>query len=229
MFRTHRRIVVAIALLAVISAIVAVTASGDAGTSAATATITSTGTGSATLTPDSVVLAFGTDAERTTAEKAISAEAVLMRAVITALRPAGATSISTSSISLSIRYAQGGGPIVGFDAASSVQVSAAVSDAGAIIDAAVAAGATNVSGPWFASGQDQETVYRAALRDAVAEARERAEVIADRAGLTLGRIVSVDSGSNAFTVATPAAASALPIIPPAQQVNASVTVVFAAD
>jgi uncharacterized protein YggE len=63
-----------------------------------------------------------------------------------------------------------------------------------------------------------------------AQARRRAQVLADAAGVQLVRLVSIDPSPNyATTTATPTAATApsTPVLPPTQQVTASATLVFA--
>ncbi|MGZ8795640.1 MAG: SIMPL domain-containing protein, partial [Gaiellaceae bacterium] len=67
-----------------------------------------------------------------------------------------------------------------------------------------------------------------ALRKAIVQARERAEVLAQAAGVRLARIVSIEPsyGSGSATVAS-AGSSTTPVLAPTQQVTASVTLVFA--
>jgi hypothetical protein len=62
-----------------------------------------------------------------------------------------------------------------------------LSDVGDVIDAAVAAGANNVSGPSLAR-DDQDKLYRDALEKAVANAREKAAALARAAGVSLGSV-----------------------------------------
>ena len=76
-------------------------------------------------------------------------------------------------------------------------VSASIKDiarAGAVIDAAVSAGANQVYGPSLSSG-DQTEQYRQALETAVANARTTAQVLAAAANVSLGRVTAiVESG-----------------------------------
>ena len=105
---------------------------------------------------------------------------------------------------------------------------AAAAKVGEVIDDAVAAGATNVNGPSFSSSADTESLFRAALRKAIVQARERAEVLAGAAGVRLVRIVSIDPGYSSGSGTTAStAASSTPVLAPTQQVTASVTLVFA--
>ena len=76
-------------------------------------------------------------------------------------------------MSVNPRYDDNGQAITGYDASNSVSaIVRGLSDVGDVIDAAVAAGANNVSGPSL-SRDDQDKLYRDALEDAVAKARER--------------------------------------------------------
>ena len=223
-----RRFSVALVALAVAAAVVSVSASGGAATDV-TATLTASGGGAVSYTPDGASLTFSTSVQKVTAAGAISADATAMNKLIDAIKQAGATNVSTQGLSLSTRFNNDSTAIVGFQATNSVQGSVAVAKVGSVIDAAVAAGATGINGPSFSTSADQESMYRTALRQAVAQARDRAQVLAEAAGVHLVRIVSINPASNyPTTVATPtAASSSTPVLPPVQQVTASVTLVFA--
>ena len=104
---------------------------------------------------------------------------------------------------------------------------------GAVIDAAVAAGANSVSGPSL-SRDDQDHLYRDAMEDAVAKARLKATTLARAAGRSLGEIRSlseetVGSGPIAYDGAAfaKAAPGSTPIEAGTSEVTASVRVVFA--
>ena len=65
---------------------------------------------------------------------------------------------------------------------------------GAIIDAAVDAGANQVSGPNLVRSS-ATALYRAALRAAIADARGKARTIAAASGLHIRRITDVSRGA----------------------------------
>lgn len=225
---TLRRLWFVFAILAASTAVGSVSASSGA-TPSTSATLTATGSGAVTYTPDNATLGFGASAQKTTAAGSIAADAAAMNAIIDALKKAGARNVATQGVSLSIRYNKDATAIVGFEASNSVQGTVAVADVGSVIDAAVSAGTTNINGPTFSTTADVESLYRTALRKAVVQARERAQVLADAAGVHLVRIVSIDPSSGyATTTATPTAAgpTSTPVLPPTQQVTASVTLVF---
>ena len=221
-------IVLVVAVLVAAIGSVAASGGGTAKSAAASATLTATGSGAASFTADKASLSFGATSQAATAAGAISANAALMKAIIAALERDGVKDLATQTISVSPRTNQNQTDIVGFTAGNSVYGSVGVAKVGEVIDDAVAAGATNVNGPSFSSSADTESLFRAALRKAIVQARERAEVLADAAGVRLVRIVSIDPGyssGSATTVST--ASSSTPVLAPAQQVTASVTLVFA--
>jgi uncharacterized protein len=223
-----RRLGIAVTALAVAAAVASVGASGSVQTTAVSATLTASATGSVTYAPELASLSFGASVQKTTASGAISANATAMTALLDALKKAGVHDVSTDSVSLSVRTNRDGTAIVGFQASNDVRGSVGIDDVGTAIDAAVAAGATTINGPSFSTSHDLESLYRTALRQAIAQARERAQVLADAAGVHLVRIVSIDPSSSSGVTASPTAqAAATPVIAPTQQVSASVTLVFA--
>jgi uncharacterized protein YggE len=153
--------------------------------------------------------------------------------VVEALKHAGVApkDLQTQYVSLNPRYDNQGSEVVGYGASNSV--SAIVRDlaqVGDVIDAAVAAGANNVSGPSL-SRQDQGKLYNDALERAVADAKAKAEVLARAAGVSLGPAQSVaenpqTGGPVPMGLAT-ARTFAAPIEAGTTQIVASVRIVFA--
>ena len=122
-----------------------------------------------------------------------------MTKVIAALKGQGiaAADIRTDVVSLSPRYSQAGDAIVGYTATNSVSATLRNLDkAGAAIDAAVDAGANQISGPNLVRS-DQTALYRAALRAAITNAKGKAQTIARASGLHLRRITDVTESSAA--------------------------------
>ena len=226
-----RRLTVVLAGVAVIAAVATVAASGGSSAAAtAAATLTVTGNDSVSYTPDIATLSFGASSERKTAIAATAANATVTNALLAALQRAGAERVSTDQLGVGPVYSTGGTDIVGFEATNSVQGSTSVDRIGALMDTAVAAGATQIGGPTFSSSKDQSALYRTALRAAIAQARAQAQVLADDAGVTLGPLISINPGSSPPAVTGVAAAApppaSTPVIPPTQTVSASVTLVF---
>lgn len=197
-------------------------------------TVTVSGTGTVSSVPDTATISFGVVTEATTAAQALSTNSAAAERMIAALKAAGveAKDLRTDIVSLSPRYSDRGTEIVGYTASNTV--SATIRDlarAGAVIDVAVGAGANSVQGPSL-ERSDVASLYREALRRAVADARTKAEALATAGGLTLGAVSSMVEGSQApVPLAAPAkdAAGAVPIEPGTQDVTAVVTVVFRAS
>ena len=89
----------------------------------------------------------------------------------------------------------------GFVASNVASAETTLAGAGALIDAAVAAGANTVYGPSL-SRSDADALYDQALEKAVADAKDRAALLAKAAGRELGRVTAiVESGSAAVPFA----------------------------
>jgi uncharacterized protein YggE len=231
-----KRLLLPIASLFALAAVAAVVLTGTA-PAAAEATsggITVQGTASVSAAPDRAQLSVGVESQGATAKAALAANAAEMRRVLAALRSAGATDLKTQSVTLNSRSAEGGA-VQGFTAQNSVSATVReVGRAGAVIDAAVAAGANQVYGPNL-THSNPAALYRQALRAAVAEARLSAQALAAASNLTLGAVTAVVEGGSApmpFALASRAADEAVaqtPIEPGQQEVTASVSVTFAAS
>lgn len=205
---------------------------GSESAAAAQHAIIVTGNGSVQTVPDRARLSFGLTTDAKTASTALHANAAGMTKVIAAIKAQGIASadIRTEFVSLSPRYTQNGDGIVGYTATNSVSVTLRdLGKAGPVIDAAVDAGANQVSGPSLAPS-DESALYRQALRAAIADAKAKARTIAAAAGLHLRRITDVsESGGPVPTPLTGKAgvAPSTPIEPGTQLVQATVTVTFA--
>jgi uncharacterized protein YggE len=204
---------------------------GGAPAAAAQHSIVVSGNGSVATVPDRVQLSFGVSSDAKTASAALHANAGEMTKVIAALKGQGiaAADIQTQFVSLSPRYTPNGEDIVGYTAANSVNATVRKLDrVGGVIDAAVDAGANQVSGPNLARF-DQTALYRRALRVAIANAKGKAQTIARASGLVLRRITDVTESGGPTPVPEAAkvgAAPPTPIEPGTQLVEASVTVTF---
>jgi len=187
------------------------------------------GHGSVVAVPTTAVLSLGVDVRAATAKAALAANARDMRQVIAAVKAAGAREVRTQSVSLSQVLGQNGEPS-GFAASNVVSATVDVDRAGAVIDAAVDAGANQVNGPTM-SVADQGKLYRQALKAAVADARLSAEALAAAAGRSLGRVTSVVESGGATPVPmfekAAVSDSGTPIEAGTQQTTANVTVTFA--
>ena len=195
--------------------------------------ITVAGTGSVRAVPDRAEISFGVVTQGRTASQALSANDTAIQRVVAALRAAGiaAADIQTRSFSISPRYSEDGSDILGYAAENTVAAQLRnLGRAGAVIDAAVTAGANQVFGPSL-SRSDAKDQYRNALRAAVADARAKAQVLASAAGLSLGAVVGVAEQGAAAERPAPAAdqAASAPIEPGTQEIQATVVVTFSAS
>jgi len=190
-------------------------------------TVTASGVGSVQAVPNEAQMSVGVETRAPTAKAAVAANGDALRKVLNALRGAGAREIATQWVSV---YPVTGenGTIDGYSASNSVSAVSDVGDAPGLIDAAVEAGANQVSGPGMSSTNAEE-LYRQALAKAIGEARERAQVLAKAAGRSLGEITSIVEGSAATPLpyAERAALDAsTPIVPGEQETSATVSVTF---
>ena len=162
-------------------------------------TLSVSGTGEATGTPDMATLRFSATTRSATAEEALTGNAQKMAAVRDRLRTLNVESrdMQTSGLSLSPYYEQNENGrydravIAGYEAMNGLTVRLRGTDgAGEVIDAAVQAGANGLDS--FSFGfQDDEALQDEARRDAVRDAREKAELLAKEAGVSLGRVVTL--------------------------------------
>ncbi len=206
----------------------------SAGDQPAARSITVSGTGTVSAVPTQAGFDFGVSTRAKTAQQALADDSAQMRKLIAALEAAGvpASSLQTSSVSLEPVTSGDDSAIVGYSASNTVSATVSeLSKAGAIVDAAVAAGANQVDGPNLTVA-DQRAQYDQALKAAVADARAKAQVLAAAGGLRVGSVGSVEenSGSAPVPFAQSAAdAASTPIQAGTQQVTATVTVVFDAS
>lgn len=194
--------------------------------------ITVTGIGSVKAAPDQAEFSFGVESQGQTADEALAKNNAAVQKVINAIKSAGIASgdIQTQQVSVYPRYSSDGQQIVGFTASNSVSVKIRdVSKAGAVVEAAVKAGANQVYGPTF-SIAEQSGLYKDALDDAYADASSKAEALAAVTGVSLGKVINVVEGGNfpiPFAGGGAAEDAATPIEPGLQEIQASLTVTFA--
>lgn len=165
--------------------------------------IVTSATGEARVTPDRAQIFVGVQTRAATAAQAGAENATRTRAVIDAVRARNipAEQIATSEYTLQPEYDHREQPregpqtprIIGYFANNTVRIEVRRLDqVGAIIDAALAAGANIVNTiQFFASNVD--VARRTALADAVARARGDAEALAKAAGGTLGGLLELNT------------------------------------
>jgi uncharacterized protein len=119
--------------------------------------------------------------------------------------------------------------VLGYTASNTVSASIALAKAGPLVDAAVGAGATGVSGPSL-TRSDSDALYAKALQAAVANAADKAKTLATAAGLSLGGVQTMVEGSQqpvVFAAGKMDAGVATPIEAGTQSIDATVTVTYA--
>ena len=191
-------------------------------------TVTVSGAGVVTAVPDRAQISAGVESRAATARAALQANAAAMEKVLDALRARGGQNVTTQTVSLSTSFDEQGSPN-GFVASNVASAETSLTGAGALIDAAVAAGANQVYGPSL-SRSDADALYRDALAKAVDDAREHAAILAKAAGRELGRVTAmVESGASdvpMFAKAEAARDSATPIVSGTQETTATVSVTY---
>jgi len=191
-------------------------------------TVTTTGHGVITVVPDEASVSAGVHTQAASAAAALTENAKLMASVIAALKGAGGTELQTQQVSL---YPQTNdqNQVTAYVADNSVSAKTKIAGAGALIDAAVAAGANTVNGPTL-DVSDRDARYRDALGKAVEDARAKAAALARAGGFGVGQVSSVTEQTASAPVpvyeAAVAKSDATPIEPGTQDVTADVTVTF---
>ena len=198
--------------------------------------ITVLGTGTTKTTPDEATFSLGVSTDGSTARAALAANAAAMDAVIAAVKSAGvsAKDIRTQDVSVGPNY-EGDSSPDGYTARNSVSVRITKLDrAGDVLDAASRAGANEVYGPML-SRSDREDFEAKALKDAFADARKRAEALADAAGVRLGAVTELSEAGGGGPVMYEAMRAAAvdvakaPIEGGTEEIQASVRVTFAIE
>lgn len=227
--RTDFRLALAAVALA---AALPVAALADA---AAPGRITVSAEGRVDAVPDMATVSLGVVTRDDTAAAALDANSAAVAQVLATLSAAGIADRDLQTTGLSVNpdwdhSSTGEGRIRGYVASN--QVTARVRDMailGPVLDAAVKDGANTLNGLSFALADPGPQLQEARAR-AVAEARARAEVLAQAAGVTLGRVLSITEGGGGIDVPMPAYRSAaMEAVPVAQgEVSSvvSVTVVW---
>lgn len=167
---------------------------------AAAGTILVPGTGRIAVQPDLADVRLGVAIVRPSVGDARDVAASTMTAILAAVADAGVEDrdVRTALLSIQPRYdhrGEQGMVLVGYELANVVEV--VVRDLerlGAVIDGALDAGATSLDDLRFRVA-DPAPAERAARLSAMRAARERAETLAEAAGLALGEVVDIVEGA----------------------------------
>jgi uncharacterized protein YggE len=230
-------------------------------------TVSTSGTATTKVKPDKFSITLGVETNGTTAQEAASKNADLMAKVMAALKGLGIQDdqIGTSNYNVYPVYesrpssmpqsscpnnniyppppeCQPANVLTGYRASNSVTVTLDVAgkiDPGKVIDTAVGAGANNVDNvTFFISTTRQQEIRDSLIRDAIANAKHRADVAANAAGMKVSGVKSIDLNDvyfpvystafkeNSLTMNAGSAAAPTPIQPGEQEVSINVSMVF---
>lgn len=166
--------------------------------------ISITASGTVTAVPDIALISTGVVSEAETARAALEANTAAMRRLIEGLKAAGieAGDIQTASFDVHPVYSTdtSNAPsprpqrptIVAYRVQNQVRITARNIDRlGEVLDRAVTLGANQVGGIEFRVSQ-AEKLRDDARREAIANARRRAELFASAAGVKLGRVLQIE-------------------------------------
>jgi len=165
-------------------------------------TISVTGVGSITTTPDIARVSVGVTADARTAREALTRNSEAMQEVLETLTEQGVaqTDIQTTSLLLfpSFENRTPGKPptVVGFRAQNMVAVKIRdLASLGQVLDQVSEAGGNLIQSIQF-DRDDTGQLIDEARKAAVLDAREKAEIYAETAGISVGKVISIsESGS----------------------------------
>ncbi|MGA2288064.1 MAG: SIMPL domain-containing protein [Bradyrhizobium sp.] len=202
--------------------------------------ISVTGQAEISVPPDQAQIEAGATSEAKNARDASEANNATMGKLLLALKAANIDEkdIQTSRLSLQAESApshpSGPPPIIGYRASNHVTVRLRdVTKAASTIDLLVGAGATDIGGINFIVSNASKLLDEA-RSEAIADARRKAEIYANAAGVTLGAPLSISEGGNllpyrrmAVGMAAMAAASPVPVAQGEETLQVTVNVSWA--
>ncbi len=163
-------------------------------------TVSASGMGRASVTPDRFSFNVGVQTVGNTVEDAVAQNNKRVAAVLAALKAAGAQEKDIQTANFNIYpqqdYREGQQPrILGYQVSNTVTVrSTKVADAGRLLGIAIGAGVNTASGINFEVA-DQTRGRDQGLRAAFNDAKAKATLLAQAAGRTLGRVLTVSEGT----------------------------------
>jgi uncharacterized protein len=196
-----------------------------------------TGEGKVGVAPDIAQIRSGVTTRGKTVREATEANSKLMAAILTALTESGIgqKDVQTAQLSIQPVYAS---PepgkeqkLIGYSVGNHVSANIKhIEKLGDVLDRMIAAGATEIWNVQFLVSDPGKALDQA-REAAIADARRKAGVYARAAGVTLGRVVSIEEESGSFApvpkraLAQPAGTQ-IPIAPAENTLHATVTVGF---
>jgi len=161
--------------------------------------ITAHGHGEVKVKPDIALLTIAVTTQSKDQAEAVAQNATRTTAVLKALKDAGIAEkdIQTQSYTVQPQYDYDAKPpaLTGYQVQNSVQATVRdLTRVGLVIDKTTAAGASQISGVSF-DLSDRSRAESDALAQAVAGARRKASVMAEAAGVDLGRLLTLTEGT----------------------------------
>jgi uncharacterized protein len=192
---------------------------------------------------DKVIISLGVETTDKTAEKTLLSNSNLMNNVMTALKQSGVQQNETSTSAFSIKpnynYSKYGdrGNLSGFTVSNSIQIeSSSINNVSQWIDTAVQAGANTVNDVYFSVSEEKlQNIKNMLLKEAVANAKTKADIVAAASGLNVAGIKSITVSEIGFPpVPGPLysksvssdEASSTPILVGEQEVSTTVSIVY---
>jgi uncharacterized protein len=228
-----------IALVAVILTLAGVGASTAA--EAVAPRITVTGEATLAVIPDRAQITAGVTTQGRTAGEALAANTQAMKAVVAAARAAGIAEPDIATARFSVMPVHAFSPaqtptpepprVVAYRVSNQVTVKLREpSQAGDLLDRLIAAGATDVGGVSF-TVHEPEKMLNTARPQAIADARQKAELYAKAASARVGRALRIEEANESQPVfrsmqREAMGASATPISPGEAMLKVSVSVTF---
>lgn len=202
--------------------------------------ISVTGTGAAAAKPDIATVTAGVTSEAETAAQALSQNSAAMRAVLDALKQLGLADrdVQTSNFSIQPQYnrvdrrassSDREPQIIGYTVTNTVvAVVRDLEKLGTVLDRIVSNGANTIGNLSFDIAEPGP-VYDEARRNAVQDAKRKAGLFAEEAGVRLGRVLTINElqgGRPGRARATLAESSEVPIAAGENTISMSVTMTF---
>lgn len=155
--------------------------------------ITVVGHGDAKAAPDTAMVQVGVQSEAETSRQALTDNNAKMQTLIAKLKELGVADkdIQTSNLSISPRYDDRGRDVVGYQVSNMVSVKIRnIGQTGELLDKVVDAGANSIYGISFMI-DEPKSLEQTARDQAIADARTRAQAMAQSAGGTVGQVISI--------------------------------------
>ena len=204
-------------------------------------TVTVTAKGSVRETPDMAAISLGITTNESSAEKAQKKNTESVNKVKEKLKALGVEekSLQTSGYDIYPQYDYNSNKITSYQVTTTLTVSdQKIADTGRLITEAVAAGANNINSVTYTCSTYDEK-YQEALQAAVSAAKEKAQILAEAAGKTLGELSVLVEGyqdtsaqydptvsGKTMAMASAEAADSMQMEPGQMSIDANVTVTY---